>query len=560
MLAASRSMSTAMPKNALSKRCQQFACSNKKAIFSNKRSQHRFYSDFKEEPKKSSFSLTKLVFKLSALTAAVYGTAATAALIYEPLQDPYLDYFPYGEKVMDSIDYTWKHRQEIVHFDYKKYFETKYSETVSTINGTAEKLGLDEYIEIPNKGIEATPASEKTKEILKQEDKKENFLVLSNSDVPKPAEKKITLPLISVNSADINVNNIVSSLNSLINEFNSAKVNDNSSTLIDSIKSSLDDLSNVFNSKDIQVIVDERLVSIKHKFEQEKTSLIQQLALTAENTKKELEAKHKTIIDNEVSELKKSFELEYQNKLKKAEIDLLEKFNDTVSEKIECERNNKLKDLQLLATRVEAIEKFELELSKVATSYTTFKEIRKTISKIRSLLVSNISSDVRGENLVAEIDTLKTLTEPLNNDLINATLNAFPSNKELLLNGGVLTQAQILSRWELLADELRPISLLPENPGVLGYAASSLFSKLLWSKSGVPIKTDDELLGNDVEAVIARVNNYLQKNQLDDAVEEVSNLKGCARELATDWLDDARRKLEIQFLVDVLSTEVNVSA
>lgn len=521
-----------------------------------------------DAPKKAKpFSLTGFIFKLSLLTAAVYGTAATAALIYEPLQEPYLEYFPYGEEVMDKIDYTWKHRaeikKEIQDFDYEKYYDTKYAQLASSINETAAKVGLDDYINIPHKGIESIPVTESTKKEItaaEKKDKDEKFLVLSNSDVEaKP--KKTPLPLISVVSDDPMINNVISSLNHLITEFNNERTNENSAKIIiDQITNSLNSVSDVFNSKDVKEIAAEKLSSIKQQFEQEKTILVSNLAKTAEQTKSELEAKHKEILAKEVEEIKKSLELEYENKLKRKEADLIDVFDQTVTSRIEEERNNKLKDLDLLADRINDIEKFELELSKVATSYTTFKEVRKSISKVRELLNSNISSNVRGENLVSEIKNLKELTKPLNNELINATLDSLPSNKELLLNGGVLTQSQILTRWELLAPELRSVSLLPENPGILGYASSMLFSKFLWSKSGVPIKSDDEALGNDVESVIARVNNFLQKNQLDDAVEEVTHLKGVARELANDWLVDTRRKLEIQFLVDLLSTEVNISA
>ncbi|GME99415.1 unnamed protein product [[Candida] boidinii] len=82
------------------------------------------------------------------------------------------------------------------------------------------------------------------------------------------------------------------------------------------------------------------------------------------------------------------------------------------------------------------------------------------------------------------------------------------------------------------------------------------------SKQGAPIKQaeDDQLIGNDVESVIARVHNYLLRNELDNAVEEVSSLKGSARSLASDWVAEGRKKLEVQFLVDVISTEAKVIA
>lgn len=556
MLSASASLS--MSRNNLARRSPNLARAKNIFVKNSQRQHQRFYSS--EAPKQPKpFSLTKFLFKLSFLTAGIYGTAATAALLYEPLQEPYLEYFPYGEQVMDNIDYAWKHRQEIKDFDYKKFYDTKYSQLASSINDTAAKVGLDDYINIPHKGIESTPLTESTQKTLKDEKKKEEkFLILPDTSADK--QKKVKLPSIPANSDDPRINDLITSLNSLISEFNSSKINEQSTKLINNIIASVNELSSKFDSKDINVLAEDKVASIKQKLEQEKTILVANLAKTAEKTKEELEAKHKEVLSKEISETEKALSLEYENKLKKKELDLIEKFNKTVSSRIESERNNKLKDLDILAHRIDEIEKFELQLSKVATSYTTFKEVRKSISKVRELLNSNVSSNIRGENLVAEINNLKKLTKPLDNELIDVTLDSLPSNKELLINGGVLTQAQILTRWELLVPKLRSVSLLPENPGILGYASSKIFSTFLWSKSGVPIKNDNDLVGNDVESVIARVNNYLQKNQLDNAVEEVTHLKGVARELTNDWLVDTRRKLEIQFLVDLLSTEVNISA
>lgn len=582
MLSASKSLASS--RASMTKRSpSQFT-----STFRNSYSSKKFYSTEQQqgqqggEGAKKPFSFTRFIFKLGFLTAGIYGTAATAALIYEPLQDPYIEYFPYGEKVMDNIDYTWKHRQEIINFDYSNYYQNKYTQFADSINNTASKLGLENYINIQHKGFEATPITDSTKIELNNQQEKKNiqsekdskFIVLSNSDSTIPQLNKIILPLISIKSDDSNINSLVSNLNHLITEFNNSKTNENSAKLIiDKINSNLSSLSNIFNKKEktsnldsnlnSNLILNEKLDSIKQKFEQEKTILISKLTKTAEKTKLDLELKHKEILIKEISEIQKTMKLQYDNKLKKSELDLIEKFDQTVTSKIESERNNKLKDLENLSKRIDKIEEFELQLSKVATSYTTFKEVRKSISKIRELLNSNISSNIRGENLVNEINNLKLLTKPLNNELINVTIDSLPSNKEFLINGGVLTQSQILTRWELLAPELRSVSLLPENPGILGYASSKFFSKFLWSKSGVPIKnvgSENEILGNDVESVISRVNNYLQKNQIDNAVEEVTQLKGVARELANDWLVDTRRKLEVQFLVDLLSTEVNISA
>lgn len=529
----------------------------------------RGYSTGPNGTQEKPFSIAKFLFKLSLFTGTVYTAGAIAALAYEPLYEPYLDYFPFGEQVVDKVDYTWKNRAQIANdvqsFNFKKYYNQKYSELTSTVNQTAAKLGLENYIEIPNTGVTPTPITKKTapetlssnkpEPVVSPKKDESNYIVLSNSDV-----KKVTLPLISATSDDAAVNSVIKSLNSLITDFNNAKVSDNTSKLVSKIQSELSKLSASFDSKDIQSAVNARLVSVQQQFEQEKTALIEKLTTTTEATKKSLEKKHQDTIAREKKEIEDALRSEYENKLKAKEIELYDQFNKLVESKVESERNNKLAKLDELASKLDSVENLEIQLSKIADSYTTFKEIRKSISKLHTIIFSNIPSNTRGQALVDEIKKLKALTAPLDNKLIEATLQSLPSEKELLENGGVLTQAQILTRWELIVPELRKVSLLPENSGVLGYAASSLFSKFLWSKSGLVVPSKDQTIGNDVESVIARVNSYLQKNQLDNAVEEVANLKGIARTLANSWIEESRRKLEIEFLVDVLSAEVNVSA
>lgn len=520
---------------------------------------------------RSTFKTVGVLTKVSAATAAVYATASATALIYEPLQEPFQEYVPGGEWALDKTDYVWTNRAQIAHdiasFDYKGYYNEQVEQIESNINKVKELVGMEVDDESIKKKI-PVKASTASKD-------DNNYIVLSNSD-PIPAVptteivdkniKKAQIPLLKASSKDAEP--LVKAINKLISDINeSSEVSSSQITqLEDAIKSfkpiavkEVKKETSIDNNA-IDKLAEEKMQILKESFESEKTAVIKELTETVEATKKSLESKHKAIIENEKNSIEQTIHLEYENKLKQKELELLKTFNDSINEKIETERNGKLSNLKALNDRIKTIEQMENDLSKVALSYTTFKEIRICLSKINSLIVSNSPSDIRGESLVKEISNLKKLSEPLDNKLINTTIESFPSTNELLLNGGVLTQSQILSRWELLIPQLRSVSLLPENPGILGYISSSLASKLLWSKSGVPIKTKDEFIGNDVESVIARVNDYLQKNKLDDAVEEVTSLKGVPREIANDWIVDARRKLEIQFLLDILSTEVNVSA
>lgn len=133
------------------------------------------------------------------------------------------------------------------------------------------------------------------------------------------------------------------------------------------------------------------------------------------------------------------------------------------------------------------------------------------LNKLKAKLTSNSN-----ENLTLEIAELNKLAIESKNQVISTAINSI--DQEIIKNG-LLTNSQLITRFHLLVPELRSAALLPPNAGLLGHLSSILFSKFLLSKEG-------HVDGKDIESVIARVDNYLVSNQLDNAVEEIANLKG----------------------------------
>lgn len=503
--------------------------------------------------------------------------ATTVAINSEDFQNIYIDYVPMGETLIDGLDYAWKHKQEALSFNYAGFFNNKKAETIHSLNEVSGKVGLGPLIEEPEiKNSVSSPAIQQSKE--------EQFIVLNEkpkivqpvhskeqdksvvAEQKKKGEAKLVLPVIVLESSDPEIQKIVKTVNSLITSINNSAVSEKSQKTIDSIKTHLSEMSSKYQkimsgkASDIKELQDAELKKFQTKLADEKVQLTKDMISQLEDAKKTIETKFQKRLEIETEESQKAFAIEAQNVILKSNIDATEEFIDIVGKAVSAERDSKLKDLDVVASRVAIVEALEIELSKNALSFHQYKKIQKSIASIQKLLLSNESSPSRGKDLVFQLDQLKSLTSGLNDPLINATIDAFPSNKELLTTGGSLTQSQLIERWNILANELRTVSLLPENAGILGYLASHIFSKALFSKSGVSEKSQSAgLMGNDIEAVIARVNNYLQKNQLDNAVEEVALLKGTPRQLSEDWLLESRRKLEMQLLTELLDNEIHVS-
>lgn len=104
-----------------------------------------------------------------------------------------------------------------------------------------------------------------------------------------------------------------------------------------------------------------------------------------------------------------------------------------------------------------------------------------------------------------------------------------------------------LASW--FASDVAPkvchVALVPEeNAGVLSYLASHLFSGFRFRRHGL-------VAGDDVLSTIARAEYYLNEKDLDSAARELNQLKGPAKTLLHDWLEAARRRLEVEQALEV---------
>ena len=104
-----------------------------------------------------------------------------------------------------------------------------------------------------------------------------------------------------------------------------------------------------------------------------------------------------------------------------------------------------------------------------------------------------------------------------------------------------------LSAWfdSSVAPHVSAVALVPDqNAGLLSYLASSLVSKFQFKREG-------KVEGGDVLSVLARARYHLSERDLDSAARELNQLGGPSKELLKDWLDAARRRLEVEQALEV---------
>ncbi len=96
-----------------------------------------------------------------------------------------------------------------------------------------------------------------------------------------------------------------------------------------------------------------------------------------------------------------------------------------------------------------------------------------------------------------------------------------------------------------VAPKVSTVALVPDqDAGLLSHLASHLLSSFRFKRHGL-------VPGSDVLSVLARAEYYLNEKDLDSAARELNQLNGTARVLLSDWLDAARRRLEVQQAIEV---------
>ncbi|KAF8519558.1 mitochondrial inner membrane protein Mitofilin [Gautieria morchelliformis] len=98
------------------------------------------------------------------------------------------------------------------------------------------------------------------------------------------------------------------------------------------------------------------------------------------------------------------------------------------------------------------------------------------------------------------------------------------------------------------------VALVPDqDAGLLSYLASSLLSSLRFQRRGL-------VEGDDVLSVLSRAEYYMNEKDLDSAARELNQLKGPAKVLLSDWLDAARKRLEVLQAIEIVQSQATLAS
>lgn len=498
----------------------------------------------KAEPPKKKRTFTGFLFKTLLLASFLYGTTLYVATKNDKVMDFVIDQeLPYSDEIIDFIE---KGSFE----DIKNKFDEIKSKLLNMEQQSSHKFG------------ELTTKLEQKTEVLVAETKKK-FGPKSVGKTPaeqlqKPVEVEVVapkvhrLPLLALpKDIDPSVKNTIQSFNELIALIDGSHIDPK---IVSQINENIAILSQKLNglTKTFQAQVEEK-IKVKHTellsdFTKKELELTETLLNQYNDEKAKLQKKLNEKLNQEIKATQETISQAAANAVSLVRIEQTKQFEQLVADKIDQERNGRLANLEKLNSRLEEVEKYAQSLETQLLSNHKKHLIHKSVNKLKSLAL-NYPELEQPKNLKPFINDLITISNDLNDELIEESLkNLIPLiGKES--THSILTPAQLLSRWELLTPELRSASLLPPNAGLLGHLASGIFSKLL-----LPVK-GNKPDGKDIESVIARVEASLVRGNLDVAVEEVANLKGWPRKLSDDWVREARKRLETEFLLNVIDAE-----
>ncbi|KAG8714219.1 Formation of crista junctions protein 1 [Ceratobasidium sp. 423] len=229
-------------------------------------------------------------------------------------------------------------------------------------------------------------------------------------------------------------------------------------------------------------------------------------------------------------------------------IELQRRWIREIKVKVETERQGRLAKLDSLST---SLKKLERTTADNATYLDQNIRIHGLLSALRATARQALESNER-RGFRDELRVLRNVTGELEGgEVLDGLL------KSQVPDEGVEPRAD-LTEWftTSVAPAVRKAALVPDtSAGVLSHLVSYVFSSL--RSAPTPSLASS---GNDVMSRLARAEYYLGVKDLDSATREVNQLEGWPRRLVKDWLDAARKRLEVEQALDVVQTGATLAS
>lgn len=219
-----------------------------------------------------------------------------------------------------------------------------------------------------------------------------------------------------------------------------------------------------------------------------------------------------------------------------------------VKVRVEQERGGRLAKLDELATSLKRLERLALDNSSYLDENIRVHSMWTAIRAMQSAVDASIRKPFR-----EELRVLRHIAVAKEDTIIAAALDSLEQSD--VPDIGVEPFADLAS-W--FSTSVRPrvssVALVPDqDAGVLTHLASHFLSMFRFQRHGL-------VPGSDVLSVLSRAEYYMNEKDLDSAARELNQVKGTARELLHDWLEAARRRLEVLQALEVIQSQATLAS
>lgn len=382
------------------------------------------------------------------------------------------------------------------------------------------------------------------------------------SDPRPPAIPQVTAisPVTVPNASEPVVQDLVKVLNDLITVINAddAQTSNKYSAPLQKAKDSITHIASQISAlRDAErAAAEERIKEAHREFDEGAKRLLERIETAQreediryreefEQERNKIQEQYESRLKTELERAQQVADQKLQNELIEQAIQTKRKFIENVQSLVESERNGRLSKLTELTNNVDKLTQLTSNWNGIIDSTLATQKLQVAVDAVRSAL-DDSNSEHKPKPFVREMAALKLTAD--SDPVVDAAVATIQPSA---YQKGIPSTAHLVDRFRRVASEVRKASLLPENAGVASHAASVLLSKVMFKKQGIPD-------GNDVESVLTRTETLLEEGNLDDAAREMNELQGWAGVLSKDWLDDARKVLEVKQALDVIEAEARL--
>lgn len=225
-------------------------------------------------------------------------------------------------------------------------------------------------------------------------------------------------------------------------------------------------------------------------------------------------------------------------------VEMQRRWMKEIKARVEAERGGRLAKLDELAKDLDHIQKLSLDNSQALEDGASALALNAALRELSQAALDESIEAGTKRSFARELERVqKAASSKEQNALLTTTIEKLRAERP---EEGVESFSSLYA-W--FAQKVRPavqkVALVPDQAGVLNHLVSAAIAPLLFSKSGYPQD------GDDVPSVLARTQYLLERRDLDGAARQLNQLKGWPKILVEDWLQAARRRLEVEQHLEV---------